>query len=273
MADTEQAADDSPLKIGIYGWRKRCLYFFIIVLVVIVIVNLSLTIWILSVMRFNTDGMGKLRINEDGIMMAEGGKAVFIGDMHANVIHSVSTDELEESQQGKLYLESEKQILLRGGKDGSMVDVNDIDVNIWTDRFVVLSSDGSRTFEVTEGKVTFFPGTVQTSGSAQLEEIETPRILSSESLQIESTNDMIVWSKNDANIEALTGAVNIQATQNIRLQSLSGNITLSASNIYLSGPIVEDVGPMEVCVCPSGKLFFAEASASIPCQESENQCS
>lgn len=38
--------------VGIYGWRKRCLYFFVLLLLVIMIVNLALTIWILKVMNF-----------------------------------------------------------------------------------------------------------------------------------------------------------------------------------------------------------------------------
>lgn len=38
--------------VGIYGWRKRCLYFFILLLLVTMIVNLALTIWILKVMNF-----------------------------------------------------------------------------------------------------------------------------------------------------------------------------------------------------------------------------
>ena len=39
--------------IGLYGWRKRCLYFFILLLVVIIITNLALTIWILVVLDFS----------------------------------------------------------------------------------------------------------------------------------------------------------------------------------------------------------------------------
>ena len=41
------------LPIGIYGWRKRFVYCFILLLVVMILVNLSLTIWILVVMHFN----------------------------------------------------------------------------------------------------------------------------------------------------------------------------------------------------------------------------
>ncbi len=40
-------------KIGIYGWRKRCLYLFVLLLMIIVIINLALTIWILKVMDFS----------------------------------------------------------------------------------------------------------------------------------------------------------------------------------------------------------------------------
>lgn len=42
------------LKIGIYGWRKRCLYFFLLVLLVVIAVNLALTIWILVVLDFSS---------------------------------------------------------------------------------------------------------------------------------------------------------------------------------------------------------------------------
>jgi hypothetical protein len=40
-------------KIGIYGWRKRCLYLLILIITVITIINLALTIWIMHVMNFN----------------------------------------------------------------------------------------------------------------------------------------------------------------------------------------------------------------------------
>jgi hypothetical protein len=40
-------------KIGIYGWRKRCLYLLILIITVITIINLALTIWVMHVMNFN----------------------------------------------------------------------------------------------------------------------------------------------------------------------------------------------------------------------------
>lgn len=43
----------SPNKIGLYGWRKRCLYLMVLVLVVMIVANLGLTIWILVILDFN----------------------------------------------------------------------------------------------------------------------------------------------------------------------------------------------------------------------------
>ena len=45
---------DHVYKIGIYGWRKRCLYLFVLLLIAILLVNFALTIWILRVMWFDT---------------------------------------------------------------------------------------------------------------------------------------------------------------------------------------------------------------------------
>ncbi|CAB1418851.1 unnamed protein product [Pleuronectes platessa] len=41
------------LPVGLYGWRKRCLYFFLLLLLVTMIVNLALTVWIIKVMNFS----------------------------------------------------------------------------------------------------------------------------------------------------------------------------------------------------------------------------
>ena len=40
-------------KIGIYGWRKRCLYFLILLVLIMAIINLALTIWIIRVQDFS----------------------------------------------------------------------------------------------------------------------------------------------------------------------------------------------------------------------------
>lgn len=54
-------------KVGIYGWRKRCLYFFVLLLMILILVNLAMTIWILKVMNFTIVSRGSPeRSGEDG---------------------------------------------------------------------------------------------------------------------------------------------------------------------------------------------------------------
>lgn len=53
-SSTPRPVPDHIYKIGIYGWRKRCLYLFVLLLIIILVVNFALTIWILRVMWFNT---------------------------------------------------------------------------------------------------------------------------------------------------------------------------------------------------------------------------
>ncbi len=104
-------AQENNNPIGVYGWRKRCLYFFVLLLVIVLLVNLGLTIWILVVLRFNVvscllqlpvyvtayyniehqlqNGMGSLRLTDNGIRVE--GQADFTGPLFAN---SISADQV-----------------------------------------------------------------------------------------------------------------------------------------------------------------------------------
>ncbi|XP_055415995.1 delta-sarcoglycan isoform X2 [Bubalus kerabau] len=73
-------------KVGIYGWRKRCLYFFVLLLMILILVNLAMTIWILKVMNFTIDGMGNLRITEKGLKLE--GDSEFLQPLYAKEIQS-----------------------------------------------------------------------------------------------------------------------------------------------------------------------------------------
>jgi hypothetical protein len=54
VEDTACRSSTYNFKVGIYGWRKRCLYLLILGLLVMVIVNLALTLWVLKVMEFSS---------------------------------------------------------------------------------------------------------------------------------------------------------------------------------------------------------------------------
>lgn len=50
--------------IGLYGWRKKCLFLLILGLMVLIIVNLALTLWILKVMEFSSVSFMKSSIRK-----------------------------------------------------------------------------------------------------------------------------------------------------------------------------------------------------------------
>ncbi|KAL7856309.1 hypothetical protein AOLI_G00199130 [Acnodon oligacanthus] len=88
----------APYPVGIYGWRKRCLYFFILLLLVTMIVNLALTIWILKVMNFTVDGMGNLRVTKEGVRLE--GVSEFLLPLYVKEIKSRRTWSKRVQQSG-----------------------------------------------------------------------------------------------------------------------------------------------------------------------------
>jgi hypothetical protein len=102
--------------VGVYGWRKRCLYAFILFLTVVIVINLSLTVWIMSVLDFTTvrvrvrvlaitfgqDGMGALKLVDDGIRVT--GKAEFDKPVHFRQISTKQGVPLTIESDHGLYL-------------------------------------------------------------------------------------------------------------------------------------------------------------------------
>lgn len=54
IATVATTANEAGLAMGLFGWRKKCLYALILGLIILVVINLSLTLWILKVMEFST---------------------------------------------------------------------------------------------------------------------------------------------------------------------------------------------------------------------------
>lgn len=50
----ESTTNCNGFRLGVYGWRKRCLYSLVLALVVMVILNMALTLWLLKVMEFSS---------------------------------------------------------------------------------------------------------------------------------------------------------------------------------------------------------------------------
>ncbi|XP_078078264.1 gamma-sarcoglycan isoform X7 [Mustelus asterias] len=134
-------------KIGIYGWRKRCLYLFVLLLLIILVVNFALTIWILKVMWFSADGMGYLRVTENGIRLE--GESEFLFPLYAKEIRSrVDSPLLVDSSQNVTVnaRNSEGQVTGR-------LTVGPSTVQVHGKHFEVNSNTGKMLFSADENEV------------------------------------------------------------------------------------------------------------------------
>lgn len=54
QSNARSSSSGDGFNLGLYGWRKKCLYALVFVLSMLIVVNLALTLWILKVMEFST---------------------------------------------------------------------------------------------------------------------------------------------------------------------------------------------------------------------------
>ncbi|XP_030890113.1 gamma-sarcoglycan [Leptonychotes weddellii] len=134
-------------KIGIYGWRKRCLYLFVLLLLIILLVNFALTIWILKVMWFSPTGMGHLRVTKDGLRLE--GESEFLFPLYAKEIHS--------RVDSSLLLQSTQNVTVNArnseGEVTGRLKVGPKMVEVQSQQFQINSKDGKALFTVDEKEV------------------------------------------------------------------------------------------------------------------------
>ncbi|XP_062829940.1 delta-sarcoglycan isoform X4 [Anolis carolinensis] len=134
-------------KVGIYGWRKRCLYFFVLLLMILILVNLAMTIWILKVMNFTIDGMGNLRITEKGLKLE--GDSEFLKPLYAKEIRSKTGS--------PLYFQSARNVTVNILNEESKVLTRLVtgpkSVEAYSQIFQVLTTSGKLLFSADENEV------------------------------------------------------------------------------------------------------------------------
>lgn len=266
-------------KIGIYGWRKRCLYVFILLLMVAVIVNLALTIWILKVMDFSVHGMGKLRILKSGIRIE--GDSEFLKALYAKQIKS--------RKDSGLYLESSRNITLNA-RDGSKNTVNTLAIGkqrVETNarHFEVREPGGQLLFYADKDEVFLGAKRLKVGGSAGAVfkgSVQTPQVWANvEDLKLESpTNKLDILGTKEVKLKSPSGGIVLESLMDFKITSRSGTINLDASDICLrdiniSTPAFDGKRHPDVyqlCVCElTGRLFVAPPQGN--CQATSDICS
>ncbi|KAF6726942.1 Zeta-sarcoglycan [Oryzias melastigma] len=280
----QRPACDAVYPVGLYGWRKRCLYFLLLLLLVTMIVNLALTVWILKVMNFSVDGMGSLRLKQDGIHLE--GVSKFQRPLYVNDIQS--------RRDSWLLLRSDKNVTLNArNKEGQLtgqLTVGPEAVEAQCQRLEVRNGDGGRLlFTADEEEVAILTDRLTVTGAegAVFEHsVETPLIQArtSEDLKLESpTRTLTMEAPRGVEVSAAKGTLRISSRKDLQLESTEGEILLDASSVKLGSlPLgvhagspsqaVQKQAVFEVCVCPSGKLYLSPAKSSSSCQAMSNIC-
>ncbi|XP_068164405.1 zeta-sarcoglycan-like [Antennarius striatus] len=275
---------EAVYSVGLYGWRKRCLYFFLLLLLVTMIVNLALTVWIIKVMNFSLDGMGNLRLNRDGIRLE--GISEFLLPLYVNEIHS--------RRDSSLVLQSEKNVTLNVRNDDGLLTgqltVGPESVEAQSRRLEVRSADGGKLlFSAAEDEVTMTTKKFTVTGSEGAvfaHSVETPLIQArpSEDLRLESpTRTLTMEAPRGVEVSAVDGPLKASSRKDLHLESTEGEILLDGGAVRLGGlPLgvytlshahaSQDHDVYEVCVCPSGKIYRSPAESGSTCQAMSNIC-
>ncbi|XP_007889652.1 delta-sarcoglycan [Callorhinchus milii] len=267
-------------KVGIYGWRKRCLYFFVLLLMILLLVNLALTIWILKVMNFTTDGMGNLRITDKGLRLE--GPSEFLETLYAKEIRSKADR--------SLYLQSSKNVTVSVRNEQNEIVTQLITgseaVEAHGKRFEVNSNTGKLLFSAEEGEVVVGAERLRVLGAEGAvfdSSLETPHIRAEpfKQLRLESpTRSLIMEAPKGVEIDAEAGDLKALCRNELKLESEDGEIILDARNIKLPRLPKGTYTPsatgrqnvFEVCVCPNGRLFLSQSGTGSTCQINNSIC-
>uniref|UniRef100_A0A673SNJ3 Gamma-sarcoglycan n=1 Tax=Suricata suricatta TaxID=37032 RepID=A0A673SNJ3_SURSU len=266
-------------KIGIYGWRKRCLYLFVLLLLIILLVNLALTIWILKVMWFSPTGMGHLRVTKDGLCLE--GESEFLFPLYAKEIHS--------RVDSSLLLQSTQNVTVNArnsaGEVTGRLKVGPKMVEVQSQQFQINSMDGKPLFTVDEKEVVVGTEKLRVTGpeGALFEHsVETPLVRADpfQDLRLESpTRSLSMDAPKGVHIKAHAGKIEALSQMDIVLQSGDGMVVLDAETVCLPKLVQGTRGSpgssqelYEICVCPDGKLYLSVAGMGTTCHENSHVC-
>ncbi|XP_063161835.1 gamma-sarcoglycan [Candoia aspera] len=270
--------------VGIYGWRKRCLYLFVLLLIIILVVNLALTIWILKVMWFSSTGMGYLNVKSEGLRLE--GESEFLYPLYVKEIHS--------RKDSSLLLQSSHNVTLNArNSDGNVTGRLSVDpdmVQFHGPEFQInsMNLDGKPLFTVDDSDTVIGTEKLRVTGleGALCEHsVETPLIqgfgddVKNQTLRLESpTRSLTMNAPRGIHIKAENGDIVALSHLDIKFHSTNGML-LDAQNLLLpdllqgtNGESERSEGLYEICACPDGRLFLSLADIDSTCLQYSHPC-
>ncbi|ODM99510.1 Delta-sarcoglycan [Orchesella cincta] len=281
-------------QVGLYGWRRRCLFLVLSILLLLVIVNLALTLWILKVMEFSADGLGPLKVIPGGIQLR--GEAMVLDNLVASKIGS---------RKGQpIHIESSRNIsLLSRGADGRVHNklfIGDDKLEIMASGMKITDTRGRLLFSADRKEVLVGAELLRVTGEGGAVfhgSVQTPLVRpeAGNELRLESpTRSLNVFALHGVAIESRAGDLSATCLTELKLQSKAGSVKLDAPNIYLprlqtasitgaklptaggsvypTSTISRSARPevYQVCVCGKGRVFLAPPEG--PCVADNDVC-
>ncbi|EGT35083.1 hypothetical protein CAEBREN_21328 [Caenorhabditis brenneri] len=271
---TKPVADADIYRVGIYGWRKRFLYTFILILAIGIVLNLSLTFWIMSVLDFSPNGIGTLKIEDDGIRVE--GRAQFDRPVHFSKLSTLDEETLTVDSFRGVNLQARKP---NGDVASKFSLMPEGKAQVTCERFEVFDEDQKLLFFADSDEIglklenlrilddggSVFEGAIQTSSVRP--QPDSP-------LRLESpTRSVSVDAAQDIEILAAAGEVSVNSLLDISISSKQGEIRLESSSIYMEKLARSDgrgSPQTQVCVCHNGRLFLAAPNAD--CRADRDIC-
>ncbi|XP_036985287.2 gamma-sarcoglycan [Artibeus jamaicensis] len=277
--DVQRPENQHVCKVGIYGWRKRCLYLFVLLLLIVFLVNFALTIWILRVMWFSPTGMGHLRVTENGLYLD--GESEFLFPLYAKEIRS--------RVDSPLLLQSTHNVTVNARSSDTevtgRVTVGPKMVEVQSPQFHINSKEGKPLFTVDESQVLVGTDRLRVTGpeGALFEHsAETPLVTAHpfKELRLESpTRSLSMDAPQGVHIHARAGSIQALSQMDIVFHGGDGRLVLDAETLCLpelaqgtAGPTASSQGLYEICACPDGKLYLSVAAADTTCHENSHVC-
>jgi hypothetical protein len=264
--------------VGVYGWRKSCLYASVILLLALCIVNLGLLVWLASVLELDDDHAGPLYFTKDKLQVR--GQAEFT--------ESLALGRLTGADGAALRLESNSNIRLTatGANDlASELVVDQGETTLTTSVFraaaASAASNGTAAgmvaepyFEASEDRILLRANEVRVSsasgmaveGAVQTSVLQND-FASGRGLTLQSAGQSLSIEADDAaTLTSTNGDVTLSSLLDLSL-SAGGDLILSANQrlriLELPTPAA-DAGASEfqLCLCAADSRVFRVASTS-----------
>ncbi|EDQ91456.1 uncharacterized protein MONBRDRAFT_6251 [Monosiga brevicollis MX1] len=254
-------------RIGIYGWRKYCLYCSVLWLVILALINFGLVLWLIDAFELSDNRAGPVVFREHRIRI-EGDVEFTQGLVAPNLTALTGTT---------MQLESTEGVNLRAGDTsssggGSTVSLGTDAVQVTSGSLrgaygddIYLTANASQvTLRANEVVVESASGLL-VSGTLQTGRLENA-YTANQGLTVESVGqDLSVQANQDVTVNSQTASVTVSAFDSISLTA-ANELSLSGNAIVMDNlPVLAaDAGAaaFQLCACASGQLYRVASGAA-----------